>query len=86
MANRAHSRLFRGHAAVTGWSTLAEDELTRSQRSQRRTRLCLYSVYCVTRTPRPVRLVACLRTIEVSGPRQGIMSHAMAPLPAARCR
>lgn len=40
----------------------------------------------VTRTSRPPRLVACLRTIEVSGPRQGIMSYAMAPLPATRCR
>ena len=40
----------------------------------------------VTRTSRPPRLVACLRYIEVSGPRQGIMSYAMAPLPATRCR
>lgn len=40
----------------------------------------------VTRTSRPPRLVACLRSIEVSGPRQGIMSYAMAPLPATRCR
>lgn len=40
----------------------------------------------VTRTPRPLRLVACLRYEAVSGPRQGIMSYAMAPLPATRCR
>jgi hypothetical protein len=40
----------------------------------------------VTRTSRPPRLVACLRYIQVSGPNRGIMSYAMAPLPAARCR
>jgi hypothetical protein len=40
----------------------------------------------VTRTSRPPRLVACLRTIQVSGPNRGIMSYAMAPLPATRCR
>jgi len=40
----------------------------------------------VTRTPRPLRLAACLRYVEVSGPRQGLMSYAMAPLPATRCR
>jgi hypothetical protein len=40
----------------------------------------------VTRASRPPRLVACLRSMEVSGPRQGIMSYAMAPLPATRCR
>jgi hypothetical protein len=40
----------------------------------------------VTRTSRPPRLVACLRSMEASGPNRGIMSYAMAPLPAARCR
>ena len=40
----------------------------------------------VTRTSRPPRLVACLRTMEVSGPNRGIMSYAMAPLPPTRCR
>jgi hypothetical protein len=40
----------------------------------------------VTRTSRPARLVACLRYLQVSGPNRGIMSYAMAPLPATRCR
>lgn len=40
----------------------------------------------VTRSSRPPRLVACLRYMEVSGPNRGIVSYAMAPLPATRCR
>lgn len=40
----------------------------------------------VTRASCPIRLVACLRYVAVSGPRQGLMSYAMAPLPATRCR